>query len=61
MKTQTIKTIKSFGSVHEIINYLNKVGYNEKTPQEINEEINTKALIKHGSILVLYDPYKLLD
>lgn len=57
----TVKTIKSFGSVNEIINYLNKIGYKDKIATEINEEINTKALIKYGSILVLYDPYKLLD
>jgi len=56
----TIKTIKSFPSVHSIINYLESIGYKELTRTEINNEIEEKALIKYGSILVLYDPYKLL-
>lgn len=60
MKTQTVKTIKTFPTVHQLINYLLKVGYTEKTPEEINREIEKKSLIKYDSILCLYDPYNLI-
>lgn len=61
METNTVKTIKSFTTTDEIINYLNSINYTEKTPLEIKEEIKINALIKYGCIVIFFDPYKLLD
>ena len=60
MRTNTIKTIKSFKTKSEIVIYLKSINY-PKNGCEIINQINEKALIKYGSILVLFDPFNLLE
>ena len=59
METQAIKTIKIFSSKYSIFDYLIKIGYNNNV-YKIEDEINKNALIKYGSILVIYDKFNLL-
>lgn len=59
METQSIKTIKIFTSKYSLFNYLIKIGYNNNV-YKIEDEINKNALIKYGSILVIYDKFNLL-
>lgn len=59
MKTQSIKTIKTFLSKYSAIEYLIKIGY-EKNAYKIEKELLKKGLIKYGSILIIYDKYNLL-
>lgn len=59
METQSIKTIKIFTSKYSIFEYLIKIGYNNNV-YKIEDEINKNALIKYGSILVIYDKFNLL-
>lgn len=56
----TVKTIKSFSTISEILDYCKKINYG-KSSDEITDEINNKALIKYGSILILFDPFNLLN
>lgn len=57
---QTIKTIKSFHTIEEILGYCLKIECTF-TEEEILKEIEKRALVKYGSILILFDPYGLLD
>jgi hypothetical protein len=59
MKTQSIKTIKTFLSKYSAIEYLIKIGY-EKNAYKIEKELLKNGLIKYGSILIIYDKYNLL-
>ena len=59
METQSIKTIKIFTSKYSLFNYLIKIGYNNNI-YKIEDEITKNALIKYGSILVIYDKFNLL-
>ena len=59
METQAIKTIKVFTSKYSIFEYLIKTGYSNNI-YKIEDEINKNALIKYGSILVIYDKFNLL-
>ena len=57
---QRVKTIKTFKTVGKIIEYLKTIKYNEKPLKEVKKELEEKALIKYGSILILHDPYELI-
>jgi hypothetical protein len=57
---QTVKTIKSFHTVEEILEYCSKIECTF-TQEEVKAEIEKRALVKYGSILILFDPYCLLD
>jgi len=59
-ETQTVKTIKTFRTIEGVIEYIKLIKY-PKSEEEARKELNKNALIKYGSILILFDPFRLLD
>ncbi len=57
---QTVKTIKTFDNYDNLINYCIKINH-PATLIELKKELNKNALIKYGSILLLFDPFNLLE
>ena len=60
MNNKPVKTIKSFSTVNEIVEYCADIECT-LTEEEVRLGIERDALIKYGSILILFDPYGLLD
>lgn len=57
---QTVKTIKTFKTIERLVEYANKIGYSKDT-KEMTKEVAKNSLIKYGSVLMLFDPYGLID
>ena len=58
-KTQSVKSIKTFNCIDKLIEWTSlRIPLH---PLEIKKEIENNCLLKYGSLLILFDPYNLLD